>query len=112
MECLRSSPLTLTRVLKTLVQGEKVERARKKKRSTIELPREATPAVEEEQEIEEMWGGGGGVEDYPEQPVLSLRAEEIVHAHNREKKGKKRAEEQESNNSELFSLLIEMRLEM
>ena len=32
------------------------------------------PATEDELETEER-GGGGGVEDYPEQPVLSPRAE-------------------------------------
>ena len=41
--------------------------------------------------------------------MLSSRAEEIVHAPNISEIGKIRAEEQESNNSELFSLLAEMR---
>ena len=61
--CPRASPLTLTRVLKDLAQGEEVERARKRKRATTELPRKAAPAVEKELEIEERAGegeGGGG----------------------------------------------------
>ena len=41
-KCLRASPLTLTGVLKTPAQGEEVERVRKRKRATTELPREAT----------------------------------------------------------------------
>ena len=73
-KCLRSSPLTLTGVLKALVQGEEVERIRKRKRETSELQRETTPTAEEEVETEEL--GGGGFEDYPEQPVLSPRVEE------------------------------------
>ena len=56
--CPSASPLTLTEVLKTPAQREEVERARKIMRATIELPREATPAVEEEPETVE--GGGGG----------------------------------------------------
>ena len=44
--------------------------------------------------------------------MLSPRAEEIVYAHNKAERGKKRAEDQESSNSELFSLLIEMSEEM
>ena len=47
-KCPRSSPLTLIGVLKTLTHGEEVERARKRKRTATELPREATPAAEEE----------------------------------------------------------------
>ena len=54
--CSKSSPLTLTRVLKALTQGEKVERTRKRKRSTTELPREISPTVEEEPKIEERGG--------------------------------------------------------
>ena len=77
-KCLRSSPLILTRVLKTLEQGEEVERARKRKRVATKFQREATPTVEEELETEEI----GGFEDYPEQPMLSSKAEEIVHAQN------------------------------
>ena len=65
----RSSHITLTRVLNALVQGEEVERTRKSKRVTSELQRKTTPIVEEEIESEER--GGRGVEDYPEQPVLS-----------------------------------------
>ena len=44
-KCLRSTPLTLNRVIKTLTQGEEVKRARKRKRAAIEVPREATPTV-------------------------------------------------------------------
>ena len=80
--CPRASPLTLTRVLKNPTQGEEVERARKRKRAVVELPREATPIVEEELEFEEE-GGGVGFKDYPKQPVLSLSVKEVVLAHNR-----------------------------
>ena len=59
-KCLRSSPLTLTGVLKTLAHGEKVEKVRKRKRAAIELPKGATPTTEEEPETEEGGGGGGG----------------------------------------------------
>ena len=54
--CPRSSPLTLTRVLKTLAQCEVVEIARKIKIVDTYLPREATPTAEEEPEAEEMRG--------------------------------------------------------
>ena len=47
-KCSRASPLTLTRVLKTLAQGEEVERAIKRKRAATKLLREATPIAEEE----------------------------------------------------------------
>ena len=57
--CSRSSPFTLTRVLKAPTQGEEVERTRKRKRATTELLRETTPIVEEEPEIEKIGGGGG-----------------------------------------------------
>ena len=46
----KSSPLTLTRVLKTLAEGEKVERIRK--RITKEKPKETVPIVEAEGEFE------------------------------------------------------------
>ena len=51
----------------------------------------------------------GRFEDYPDEPLFSPRVEKIVSAHNRAKRGTIRAEEQESNNSELFYLLTEMR---
>ena len=44
--------------------------------------------------------------------MLSPSLEETLPAQNRAKRGKRRAEEQESNTSKLFSLLIEMREEM
>ena len=44
--------------------------------------------------------------------MLSSSAKEIVPAQNIAKRGKRIAEEQESNNFELFSLLTEMREEM
>ena len=44
--------------------------------------------------------------------MLSSRAEETMHTQNISEIGKIRAEEQESNNFELFSLLAEMREEM
>ena len=65
-KCLRASPLTLTGVHKTPTQGEEVERARKRKRAAIELPREVTPEAKEELENEEK----RGFENYPEQSVL------------------------------------------
>ena len=45
-KCPRSSPLTLTGVLKAPIQGERVERTRKIKRATSELQRKATPIAE------------------------------------------------------------------
>ena len=54
----------------------------------------------------------GGFEDYLEQPVLSPRAKETMPAQNIAEKGKMRTEEQESNTSEQFYLLIEMREEI
>ena len=56
--------------------------------------------------------GEGGFKEYPEKPVLSSSAEEAVITQNKAKNGKRRAEEQESRNSKLFSLLTEMREEM
>ena len=44
--------------------------------------------------------------------MLSPREEEEMSSHNKVERGKKRAEEQESNASELLSLLIEMREKM
>ena len=44
--------------------------------------------------------------------MLSPRAEETMHAQNIAERRKRRAEEQESSNSELFSLLTAMREEM
>ena len=104
-KCPRASPLTLTRVLKTLAHCEEVERARKRKKAGTGLPREATPIAKEELETEEGGGGGGGVDDYPEQLVLSPRAEEIVLAHNIAEIRKRRVEEKGSSNSNLLSLL-------
>ena len=43
----RSSPITLIGVPKALVQGEEVERIRKRKRATLELQKEATLVVKE-----------------------------------------------------------------
>ena len=60
-KCPRSSPLTLTEVLKTPAQGEEVERARKRKRAYTDLQREAAPVVEEELETKEI----GGFKNYP-----------------------------------------------
>ena len=107
-KCLRSSPLTLTGVLKNPTHGEEVERVRKRKRAAIELPKEATSTVEEGPRTKEL----GGFEDYPKKLVLSFNAEETLHAHNKAKSGKRIEEKQESNTSELFSLLTEMREEM
>ena len=115
-KCSRSSPITLTGALKAPVQGEEVERIRKRKRATSELKREATLTIEEELETEEKGGvgGGGGVfEDYPEQQVLSPRAEEnIMPTQNKTERGNMTAKEQESNTLGFFSLLTEMREEM
>ena len=44
--------------------------------------------------------------------MLSPRDEETMPTQNKVEKGKKRAEEKESSNSELLSLLTEMREEM
>ena len=44
--------------------------------------------------------------------MLSPKVKETVPVHNRAERGERRAEEQESSNSELFSLLTEMREEM
>ena len=57
-KCPRSSPITLTRVLKAPVQGEEVERTRKSKWATSKLQRKTAPTVEEEIETEERGGGG------------------------------------------------------
>ena len=57
-KCLRSSPLTLTGVLKAPVQVEEVERTRKSKRETSELQGEAIPTVEKTLETEERVVGG------------------------------------------------------
>ena len=73
-KCLRSSPLTLIGVLTAPVKVEEVERTRKRKRETSKIQGEAVLVAEGRLEIEER--GGGGFEDYLEQPVLSLRAEE------------------------------------
>ena len=93
-----------------------MERTRKRKRATSELQREASPLAEEELGTEERGrgrGGGGDVEDYPEQPVLSLRAEEdTMLAQSIAKRGSRTAEGEESSTSGLFSLLTEMREEM
>ena len=59
-KCLRSSPLTLTRVLKAPIQVEEVDRTRNRKMATLELQGEAVPTVEERLETEERKGGGGG----------------------------------------------------
>ena len=54
--CPRSSPFTLTGVLKAPTQGEEVERARKKKITASELPREAAPIAIEEPKTKEIGG--------------------------------------------------------
>ena len=54
--CPRSSPLTLTGVLKALAWDEEVERARNMKKAASKLPREATPRVDEEPKTEEIGG--------------------------------------------------------
>ena len=48
--CPRSSPITLTGVLKAPTQGEEVERARKMKSAALELLKEAAPTTNEETE--------------------------------------------------------------
>ena len=53
-----------------------------------------------------------GFDDNLEQPVLSFSVEEMVPTYNRAKRGKRIVEKQKRNNSELFSLLTEMREEM
>ena len=51
-KCSRSSPPTLTGVLKSLLHGKEVEKTRKRKKETSELQREVALAAEEELEIE------------------------------------------------------------
>ena len=47
----KASPLTLTEALKALVEGEEVERTRKRKRAeAMEVPREPVPTTEHEEE--------------------------------------------------------------
>ena len=76
-----------------------------------EQPRETIPTMEAKEEFENE--ERGGFEDYPEQPMLSPTTKEAASAPIRAKeKGKRRAEEQESSNSKLLSLLKEMREEM
>ena len=104
-KCLRSSPLTLTRVLKAPTQGEEEKRARKRNRVALELPKEATFTAKEEIETEEK---GGGWRLLRETSVLSPKDEEEMPTHNRVERWKKRAEEQESSAYELLSLLIKM----
>ena len=64
---LKASPLTLTRVLKTPIEGEEVARI-KKIRRIEEQPREIVPTVEAKVECgnEEI----GVFEDYTKQPML------------------------------------------
>ena len=73
-KCPRSSHLIFIGVLKTLAQGEEVNKERKRKRTTTELPREAILEVGEEPKSKEI----GGFKDYPKQPVLSARVEETM----------------------------------
>ena len=72
------------------IRGRGIE-SKKYKRVDMDLPREAGPAIEEELEIEER--GGGGVEYYPEPPVLSSNLEETLPAQNRAEIGKNKVEE-------------------
>ena len=108
---LKPSPLTLTRVLKTPVEGKEVKRIRKRKMVEKELPRETVPIVEAKEEFENE--ERRGFEDYTEQPVLSPTTEKAALAPVKaEERGKRRVEEQESCNTELLSLLKEIRKEM
>ena len=63
----KSSPLTLTGVLKTPVEGEEVERIRKRRRTKEQL-KETISTVEAEGEFENE--ERGIFKDYTEQPVL------------------------------------------
>ena len=63
----KASPFTLIRVLKTLVEGEEVDRIRKRRRPN-KKPRETVLTVEAEREFENE--ERGVFEDYTEQPVL------------------------------------------
>ena len=75
-KCPKSSPLTLTGVLKTLIGDEKVKIIRKRKIIEKEQPKETVLIVEAEEEFEneEM----GGFEDYTEQSVLSPNAKKTI----------------------------------
>ena len=87
----KASPLTLSRVLKTPVEDEEVERIRKRKIVEKEQPMETVLIVEAEEEFEneEM----GGFEDYIEKPVLSPNFEETIPSLVRvEERGKRKAE--------------------
>ena len=107
----KASPLTLTGVHKTPVEGEEAERIRKR-RSTEEQARETILTLEVEGEFENE--ERGVFEDYTEKPVLFPTTSEetttppvII-----ENRGKQRAEAKESSSSELLVLMKEMREEM
>ena len=68
--CPKSSPLTLTEITTSPVEGERREKGKKRKiAEVVEVPRELVPTTEHEEEIhsEER----GGFEAHSEQPVLS-----------------------------------------
>ena len=66
-KCLRSSPLTLTKVLKTPTQGEEVE-SKKEEESSYRTCKGGNPYSRENQKSKKGGGGGGGgwFEDYLE----------------------------------------------
>ena len=88
---MKASPLTLTGVLKTLVEGEEVKIIRKRRR-TKERPRETIPIIEVEREFENE--ERGVFEDYIEQPVFFPTTVEEIPAPpvSTENRGKQRAE--------------------
>ena len=71
-KCLKASHLTLTRITKGLVENEEGARRRKRK-ITIENPREPILTVEANDENENK--ERGGYEAYSEQPMLSPLAD-------------------------------------
>ena len=80
----------------------------------MEQPKELVPAVvAEEKVVVKKWGGGGRYEDYLEQPVLFLTADEVTQVQARaEEKWKIGATSEENSTSELLILMQEIRDEM
>ena len=107
-KCPRSSHITFTGVLKALVQGEEVERTRKRKRATSELQGEVVSIAKERLETEEI--GEGGLKITQSNQCSPPRLKKIQFLLKAEQK--ERAGQQESSTTTLFSLLTKMREEM
>ena len=84
----------------------------------MEQPKELVPTVvAEEKVVVKKWGegrgGGGRYEDYSEQPVLFLTADEVTQVQARaEEEWKIGATSEENSTSELLILMQEIRDEM